>query len=487
MNSFEAAVAAGLGLPGPEGTAFLAAVSGGADSTAMLAALAAIRDRGKTGPGAGPPFMLHCLHVEHGIRPPEESRADAGAVEELCNRLDVPCRVVSIRPGEIARAASRSGEGLEAAARRFRRRAWNRERRRVGAGQILVAHTGDDRLETLLMGVLRGAGPAGLAAMPRERGAILRPLLSLSRADVLRYLEERGISFRTDSTNRDIRFLRNRVRLKLIPCLDEFFPSWRKGLLGLGETQALAAAFLSAEARRRIPWESGGGMLETRAAAFFAEPEILREEALFLAADLLVDFSRRAGTAGNSGKQKAPPRRAALRRAVSGVLTGAADLGPLRMERDKDRIRVKPSGPGYFDRGFSLLIKAPGSYILKGRVFPYIPRQGLVFEVPAPQSAGLRGKQGFFTRFPLVLRPLREGDFIIKAGQKRRLSDILKEKALPECGGVITAWDPEGCSAFIVIKEKKHILLLCGDRTKGTAAFAAVSAGSVEISGGIDV
>jgi tRNA(Ile)-lysidine synthase len=455
----------------------------------MLAALAAVRDRGKTGPG-GPPFVLNCLHVEHGIRPPEESLADAWAVEELCDELEVPCRVVSVAPGKIA--VSTNGEGLEAAARRFRRRAWNAERRRIGAARILVAHTADDRLETLLMGVLRGAGPAGLAAMPRERGAILRPLLDLSRADVLRYLEERRISFRTDSTNADIRFLRNRLRLKLIPCLDEFFPSWRKGLLALGETQTLAAAFLAGETRRRVPWEPDDGGLKTLGSAFFNEPEIIREEAVFLAADLLAsagkpaDASRRAGTTGKPGKR---PRRAALRRALSGALNKAADLGPVRLQRAGDQLRVKPSCPEYLDRGFSLLIKAPGSYTLKGGAFPYVSGGGLRFEVStsAPHHAGTSGRRGFFARFPLVLRTWREGDFILRAGQKRRLSDILKEKALTGYGGSITAWDPEGCAAFIALKGGNHMLLLRGDRAQGAGAFVAVSAGSIEISGGIDV
>jgi tRNA(Ile)-lysidine synthase len=475
MNSFEAVVAANLGLPRPVGTVFLAAVSGGADSTAMLAALAAIRDRGKA--EAGAPFLLHCLHVEHGIRPPEESRADARAVEALCKALDVPCRVVSIAPGTIAKAASQSGEGLEAAARRFRRRAWNEERRRLGARQILVAHTGDDRLETLLMGALRGAGPAGLAAMPRERGAILRPLLDLNRSDVLRYLEERRIGFRTDSTNADIRFLRNRVRLKLIPCLDEFFPQWRKGLLSLGETQALAAAFLADEARRRIPWEAGDGEVKTQAEAFFAEPEIIREEALFAAAGLLAGCSRRGGTAQGARKQRKPPRRAVLRRALSGALNKAADLGPIRLERDKDRIRVKPPGLKVFDRGFSLLIKAPGSYTLKDGVSPLIPPGGLVFEVSGTpgEEAGTPGKKGFPAGFPLLLCAWREGDCIRRTGQKRRLSDILKEKGLSGYRGSVTVRDPEGCAALIALGEAKDLLLVCRNTTKGAAAFVAVS------------
>jgi hypothetical protein len=251
---------------------------------------------------------------------------------------------------------------------------------------------------------------------------------------------------------------------------------------------------LAGEARRRVPWEPEGGGLKTPGAAFFNEPEIIREEALFLAADLLAAASRRAGAAGKPGKQKAPPRRAVLRRALSGALTRAADLGPIRLERAADQIRVKPSCREYFDRGFSLLIKAPGSYTLKGGAFPYVPGAALSFAVSFPaattaphQDAGTFGGGGFFARLPLVLKTWREGDFFIhRAGQKRRLSDILKEKALSGYGGFVTAWDPEGCAAFIAVKGENHILLLRRSSTQGAAAFVTVSAGSVEISGGID-
>ena len=102
MNTFESSVSAALGQP-RAGKLYLAAVSGGADSTAMLAALAALRKE------AG--FVLHCVHVEHGIRPAEESRGDAKAVEELCEKLDVSCRVISVPAGRIAAFASNGGPG----------------------------------------------------------------------------------------------------------------------------------------------------------------------------------------------------------------------------------------------------------------------------------------------------------------------------------------------------------------------------------------
>jgi tRNA(Ile)-lysidine synthase len=109
--TFESMVASGLGVY-PRGTGFLAAVSGGADSTAMLVALAVLRQEQG--------YKLYCLHVEHGIRPAVESCGDARAVITLCKRLDVPCRVISIARGKIVETAKQSGLGIEGTARFFR-------------------------------------------------------------------------------------------------------------------------------------------------------------------------------------------------------------------------------------------------------------------------------------------------------------------------------------------------------------------------------
>jgi len=364
-HPFEEAVRAGLG-DWPPGTVFLAAVSGGADSTAMLAALAALRDEagGERGRGG---VILRCLHVEHGMRPPEESRGDARAVEALCARLGVPCRVAVIPPGRVA-ARAKAGGGPEAAARFYRRRAWTREARRIGAARVLAAHTRDDLLETTLMGVLRGAGPAGLAALPRERGLVLRPLLGLTRADVLAYLAARSLPFRTDATNADPRYLRNRVRLALIPCLDAGFPGWRRALGSLGETQALAAAFLAEAARESFPAlnrEKRPGKSSPEPVVlpgWTGAPALLREEALFQAADLLPPPPSRG-----------VPRRAAVRRFAAGG-GKAADLGPVRVELRGADLVVRPAPPargsgagpwGTGAVGKTLLIKEPGFYTLE--------------------------------------------------------------------------------------------------------------------------
>jgi tRNA(Ile)-lysidine synthase len=455
-SGFESAVAAAL-QNCPAGTICLAAVSGGADSTAMLAALAAFLS----------PSRLRCLHVEHGIRPAAESRGDAAFVRELCGKLEVPCRIVSIPPGKIAAAAKRKNLGLEAAARLYRRRALLREGRRIeaetgGPVRILTAHTRDDALETALMRVLRGAGPAGLAAMPPCRGRFVRPLLALSRADVLRYLAEKNIPWREDSTNADTRFLRNRIRHRLIPLLNESFPHWRTGLAALAETQSLAAAFIRDEARRLVCWapingeglggcppqERGVGRghvrpggacpqgghaasplmgyadsLGTGGELFFARSAIIREEALFQGIDRLLAGRRIPALVKRSG----------LRRFSEGRVH-AADLGPLRVWRKGGRVLLSLKKNRGSERGFALLIKAPGLYTLEEVTIAVEP-----CSLGADAAADV-----FFALLPLVLRPFLKGDCIARSGGK-----TLNGERDRETGRVLCALDARGTAAFI--------------------------------------
>jgi tRNA(Ile)-lysidine synthase len=461
VNSFEAAAAASLGNC-PGGEVFLAAVSGGADSTAMLAALVAVR------PGAG--FVLHCIHVDHGIRPPEESRGDADFVVELCEKLAVPCRIISIPPGKIADAAKKWGMGMEAAARYYRRRAWNREARRIGASAILVAHTRDDLLETVLMRVLRGSGPAGLAAMPARRGRILRPLLELGRAGVLRYLEEKNISYRTDRTNADNRFFRNAIRNRLVPLLDDLFPRWRGCLQNLAETQRLAADFLAAEAERRIRWEERAGELRAGAEGFFSRPAILREEALFLGIDRLLAGAPGfpGGEAGKAGTGN-PPRvkRRNLRRFSRGDCA-ALDLGRCRVRRTHSRVILAVAEPGVRETGFSLLIKAPGSYNLRGAFIEVLPGLGAGRQETADR--------GFYAALPLALRSSSGGDTLFRRGKKTGPGDL---KA-PPGAAVLCAVDAFGVAAFITLEPSGKAVLSCRDAPRTETPGSPEARGSGE-------
>jgi tRNA(Ile)-lysidine synthase len=343
----------------------LAAVSGGADSTALLAALAALR-------GGARDFRLSALHVDHALRG-EESRADAASVAALCDNLDVPCRVVTAPDGFIQGEERRGGRGIEAAARDFRHEALRGEAARIGARFILIAHTRNDALENTLLRILRGAGPAGLAAMPERAGAILRPLITLDRGEICAYLRERGITWREDSSNNDERYLRNRVRLRLVPLLDEHFPDWRKTVAALAETQALTAEFLAAEAARRIDWvEEPGGKLSCAVSRFAAESRMIREEALFGAYDRINSTDN---VADGNGADEMPsravlPRRATLRDFSGKIADGQTELpaqtpGGMTIEAKNGRITVTSRKQKPLEECVSILIDRPGLYRFK--------------------------------------------------------------------------------------------------------------------------
>lgn len=203
----------------PDGVPVLAMVSGGADSTALLSLLAA----GELGERA-----VGVLHVDHMLR--EESAADAEFVAALCEKLDVPCRVVRYDVGAYAEA---EGLNVEDAGRRVRYRFAEEEldaRAGAGGGRIAVAHTLDDQAETFLMRVVTGAGAGGLAGIPPVRGRIVRPLLDARRADVVAYLRGLGRTWREDATNADTSRLRARIRHDVVPRLAELDPGFHATL-----------------------------------------------------------------------------------------------------------------------------------------------------------------------------------------------------------------------------------------------------------------
>ena len=181
----------------------LVGVSGGPDSVALLHALALLRGEYA--------LRLTVCHVHHGLRP--EADRDAAFVEALSARLGCAVRVVRV---VVPRGTGRSPEE---AARLVRHAALAQVARSLGASQIALGHTADDQAETVLMRVLQGAGPRGLAGIPRRRGRIVRPLLEVDRATVWAHLAAHGLDAVEDGTNRDPKFLRNRIRHEVLPLL----------------------------------------------------------------------------------------------------------------------------------------------------------------------------------------------------------------------------------------------------------------------------
>lgn len=195
----------------PSGAKILVGLSGGADSVALTHLLLELRERFEVQVAAG--------HLNHRIRGAESDR-DEGFVREMCARLATQLVV------ERAEGLEAGSANLEERAREERYSFLNRAADDVGADSIALAHHGDDQAETVLMRMFRGAGIAGLSAMAeRGPGRLLRPMLALSREEILAYLAERGIEFVEDSSNRSSAILRNRIRHELIPMLErEYAP-----------------------------------------------------------------------------------------------------------------------------------------------------------------------------------------------------------------------------------------------------------------------
>lgn len=235
-------------LPGLRGSAVIVACSGGADSVALLVLLA------RLAPEFG--YRLSILTVDHGIRPEDESAGDARFVESLASGLEppVPCEIVELGRGAVEREAARRGRGIEEAARALRYRAIDERASALGAPYVFLGHTRTDQLETLLMRVLQGSVSAtGIAA---RRGRIVRPLLGVSRAEIVAFLEGAGVPWREDRTNADTRFLRNRIRHHLVPTLDRDFPGWGRALLRAAEKARVDEAYI---ASRPLPeWAPAG-------------------------------------------------------------------------------------------------------------------------------------------------------------------------------------------------------------------------------------
>mgnify|MGYP001572256343 CR=1 FL=1 len=210
------------------GDKVLAAVSGGPDSVVLAHYLSVqARKRG---------FRLSLVHVHHGLRGRDADR-DAVFVKKLAEKLRVPAAVVK---APAARKARERGQGLEDGARKVRYQALAARARRLGCGKVATGHQLDDQAETVLLNLIRGTRLKALGAIPPRRALeagieLVRPLLPLSRKEIVEYLRQNGLKSRKDGTNDSEKFLRNWIRRRVMPLLESKNPRIREHLAGIAE------------------------------------------------------------------------------------------------------------------------------------------------------------------------------------------------------------------------------------------------------------
>ena len=255
----------------------VAAVSGGPDSLALLLLLGRL----KQPLGLG----LHVAHLDHGLRG-RESREDARFVERVARDMDLPVTVG--REGvEFYRRAR--GLSLEEAAREARYSFLSRVAAAQGASAVVLGHTGDDQVETILMHLLRGSGLAGFAGMStiaywpstrhKERVALVRPLLDTTKEETAAYCRFREVTPRQDTTNRSMKLTRNRIRLELLPYLREYNPRIREALLRLSGSAAQDLAYLleaAGQAEEKLAVATSDGVKVERAGFADLRPALKR-------------------------------------------------------------------------------------------------------------------------------------------------------------------------------------------------------------------
>ncbi len=387
------------------GDRVLVGVSGGPDSVALLAALVEL-SRARE-------IEVCAAHFNHHLRGAASLR-DQQCAQVVATALGVRCVV-----GDAV--ALGSGSNLEARAREQRYAFLNHAAGAGGCTKIATGHTVDDQAETLLMRLLRGTGWDGLACIqPVRDGRIVRPMIECSRRQVMAFLEARALPFCEDSSNRDTRLLRNRVRHDVLPMLRSINPNVVRTLASTVEVLAGETALLELEARSRVP-----ASLSLPVAAIRTAPQALRGR--------VVRTWLRARR-GDLQRLGAAHIRAIVDLALSQPPSGHVRLpGVERVVKEYDQLRWLRGGPRIHAEARRELV--PGSRVALASgwcITAELLEEGRA-DVPLARDLLEMAADAEVLARPLVVRSARRGDRVRPLGVagSRKLQDIFVDRKLP--------------------------------------------------------
>jgi len=370
-------------------------LSGGLDSVVLLHVLRGLRDQY--------PFELRAVHVHHGLSPHADDWADFCA--QLCASHAVELSIHRVR------IAHDDAAGIEAAARRERQRIFAA----LDADFLLTAHQQNDQAETLLLQLLRGAGPKGLAAMaelqrrPDWRAAQLRPLLGVTRAAILDHAQAHGLAWVDDESNQDTRYRRNALRQRVMPLLAAHFPGSSATLARAAALQAEAAELLDDLARLDGAAAIDGNRLDCSALARLSPSR---------ARNLLRHFIEQQGQTMPNARQ--------LNEALHQLLEAKEDarvrvrLGQMEVWRFRGGTYLVPLPPA---------AAAPARW--QGEALVWVPTAGVSVHMDAVSGAGLKHEVLKAGEVTLGVRQGGERLRLHAGGPHRSLKNLLQEHAVP--------------------------------------------------------
>ena len=354
--------------PDLEGSSIVIALSGGADSTALLHLL----NR------AGLGLKLHATHVHHGTRG-AEADGDVQFCRDLCQEYDIPFAMIRLAEDTLI------NRGQEASWREHRYQALERNALSIGASVIATAHHRDDVAEGVLLQMLRGAGPRAMAGIHARNGHIIRPLLPFSGSQIREWLVKENLAWREDSSNDNPRHLRNRVRHEVLPILETIAPSIRTHLIRLAHALADDEHCLALQLKNPNlwidVWHPDGGI----------SVDLIEEMPRALQIRWLHAQVARAGLPG------ATHRQCELLPDVLSGSEGALSLADRwRLRRSRGRLWLEP-GPTMTPDSFQIDLEPgetplpiPGWHVILRKAPPKISASRWIFPVPGTGPLTLR-------------------------------------------------------------------------------------------------
>ena len=410
---------------------YLVALSGGADSVALLLLL---KEAG---------FNVHAAHCNFCLRGAESDRDEAFCVS-LCQQLDIELHRAHFSTRMYAELHKVS---IEMAARELRYRWFEQLREDMGAAGVCVAHHRDDSVETVLLNLVRGTGLRGMTGIQPRNGSILRPLLCVSRAEIEAFLSERRQKYVTDSTNLETDVLRNKVRLQVLPLLRELNPAVSENIQRTAENLVEAQEVLDAI----LANYNSSNILELSELDKYGSSEYV-----------VFEWLKNYGFNGSQVRQ-------ILNADSGGIVSSASGYDVL-----KDRTRLVVEKTDVTFQAHRNVISMPSKRIVVPEEGTYIldenskvkVRKCAVYVSKDPYVATLDADK---VAFPLTVRRVEEGDWMVPYGMKGRklLSDLmtgLKMNVFEKRRQLVVV-DSQGIIVWAVGLRTDHRVAV-GDQTK---------------------